>query len=570
MGAPTTRMPAAVPLDGGAAERPWWTSAWIAPAVAVLVYLHTCWFGFVIDDGVQIGQNATTHSLRNIPSFFFGDIFKVFNGLSSNYYRPLFWSTLALEYQVFGLHEWGYHLVNVLAHALACLLVYRLALAMGLRRGAAVLAGVLFAVQPAHVEAVAWISAIPEMMMASCVIGSLLLYLEFRERGGVRTIALAALLFLAGLWFKETAMVLPLLIVMYEAAFGRLALAFRPRVLIAYGGAFTLYLVSRAIAISGFFRPDTKIPFSVEMLTWPEVLAFYLRHLLLPIGQSAYYDHYYVAGFGRAFWLPTLAIVAAVAVVALMARFSSRRRLIAFCATAAAVSMVPVLHLRVFLWRELAHDRYLYLASVFFCVALAALLANLRWPKIARAVAIAALLGAYTAVLVAESLPWRSEIEVYRHARAIAPENVRPKYGYAVELLSRGRVDEAEQQLNDVVRLAPNWFEPRFGLGQIAFAQGRYADAERQFAGALAVRPDLTGEVLLAAARMRMQHFAAAEQPLRDAIALAPATPGLHLELGRCLAAQKRAEEAKAEFNREIAANTRYSNAAREELARLQ
>jgi protein O-mannosyl-transferase len=546
----------------------WWTSAWIAPLVAVAAYLHTCWFGFVIDDGVQIGQNATTHSLRNIPSFFFGDIFKVFNGLSSNYYRPLFWSTLAIEYRAFGLHEFGYHLVNVLAHALACFLVYRLALAFGLRRSVAALAAVLFAVQPAHVEAVAWISAIPEMMMASCVIASLLLYLQFRERGEIKTITVAALLFLVGLWFKETAMVLPLLIVFYEAAFGRLGQAFRPRVLIGYGAAFAVYLVSRSVAISGLFRADTVIPFRVEMLTWPEVLAFYLRHLLLPIGQSAYYDHYYVAGFGRAFWLPALALVAALAVVALFVRYSRHRRLLAFCAAAAAISIVPVMHLRVFLWREVAHDRYLYLPSVFFCVALAAVLAELRRRNVARAAAVV-LIAAYTAVLAVESLPWRSEIEVYRHARVVAPENVRPKYGYAVELLNRGRVDEAAQQLTDVVRLAPNWFEPRFGLAQIAFSHERYADAETALVAALAVRPDPNADVLLAVARMRMGHFADAVQPLRDALALAPATPGLHLQLGRCLAALNRTSEARAEFNLEIAASARYADLARQELARL-
>jgi tetratricopeptide (TPR) repeat protein len=550
-------------------RQPWWTSAWIAPALAVLVYLHTCWFGFVIDDGVQIGQNATTHSLRNIPSFFFGDIFKVFNGLSSNYYRPLFWTTLAIEYRFFGLHEWGYHLANVLAHALVCFLVYRLAKAMELDRGVAALAAALFAVQPAHVEAVAWISAIPEMMMAACVIGSLLLYLDFRRSGDAKKLALAALLFLAGLWFKETAMVLPLLIAVYEAACGRLAKALHPRVLIAYGSAFVVYLVSRSIAISGFFRPDTPVPFTVEMLTWPEVLWFYLRHLLLPIRQSAYYDHYYVAGFGRAFWLPALAIVAAAAVYALLARFSPRRRLLTFCGVAAAIGMLPVLHLRVFLWRELAHDRYLYLASVFFCLALAALISDLRWPGIARTAVAVALLTVYAGAVVVESLPWRSEIEVYRHARVIAPENVRPKYGYAVELLSRGRVDEAEQQLRDVVVLAPNWFEPRFGLGQIAFSQGRYDDADRHIAMALTVRPDLEADVLLAAARMRMGRFAAAEQPLRDAIALAPATPGLHFQFGRCLAASGKSDEARPEFDFEINHGTPYAGAAQQELSRL-
>jgi tetratricopeptide (TPR) repeat protein len=299
------------------------------------------------------------------------------------------------------------------------------------------------------------------------------------------------------------------------------------------------------------------------------VLVFYIRHLLIPIGQSAYYDHFYVSGFARAFWMPALVVLATIAAVALLARFSPHLRLMVFCALCAAVSIVPVLHLRVFMWRELAHDRYLYLPSVFFCVALAALLVETRRPRPPRGFVIAGLVVAYAAILVAESLPWRSDVDLYRHAREIAPENVRPKYGYAVELLKQGRSAEAAQQLQDVVRLAPNWFEPRYGLAQIAFAEQRYADAERELLGALAVRPDAGADVVLAAARMRMGNFAAAEQPLRDALALSPSTPGLHLNLGRCLAQQKRIDEAKAEFSLEIAAATPYADAAREELLKI-
>ena len=549
--------------------RSWWTSAWVAPMVAIAAYLHTCWFSFVLDDDFITGRGSIAQSLANIPSFFVTDAFqRAVGGIHSRYFRPLYWMTFALEWRAFGLHAWGGHLVNVLAHALVCFLVYRFALALRLDRAAAALAAVLFAVHPVHVETISYIACVGEMMMLAALLASFVFYLDYRRDGRTLSIALAVVFFLAGLWSKEMTIVLPVLILLYEAFFGRVAEAFRPRVLISFGSALAVYLVFRSVAIPGLYTPDHQVSLFVALLTVPQIIAFYAAHLLAPISQSTFYEQYYVVNFGRAFWAPLVIVVALVAVIVIGLRKTKWDPLLTFCAIATAVSLAPVLDVRAFTWRELAHDRYAYLPSVFVCIAIAVLLRRISAVNVRR-LATAALLIAYAALLVVATLAWRNPVTVFARGIETAPTNVRPRYGYAMEMLARGNRAEATRQFTEIVKWAPNWFEPRSGLAQIAFSEGRYADAEQYISSALAIRPDADGFVLLAGARMRLGNFAGAEQPLRDAIKLAPSTPGLHFNLGRCLAEQHRSDAAKAEFNAEIAAGTRYADAARGELSHL-
>lgn len=71
-------------------------------------------------------------------------------------YRPVTVLSFRLNYLAGGFDPWGYHLVNVLLHSVACALFARLAARLlGPRSPAAWLAALLFVVHPIHTEAVA-------------------------------------------------------------------------------------------------------------------------------------------------------------------------------------------------------------------------------------------------------------------------------------------------------------------------------------------------------------------------------------------------------------------------------
>jgi 4-amino-4-deoxy-L-arabinose transferase-like glycosyltransferase len=184
------------------------------PAVvaAVLPYLHTLGFAFVFDDHGQIVGSPRVQSWSHLPGYFTGDVWRSPVGFPGNYYRPLFLLWFLVNYTVFDAWPPGWHLTSVLAHALASVLVWLTARRLAGPQ-AGLIAGVLFALHPVHVEAVAWVSGATEPLLAVCVLGSFWTYLRSLEPGASglwRELSLLA--YGLALLSKETAVVLPLLL----------------------------------------------------------------------------------------------------------------------------------------------------------------------------------------------------------------------------------------------------------------------------------------------------------------------------------------------------------------------
>jgi hypothetical protein len=94
-------------------------------------------------------------------------------------YSPVQLLVHALAWQAFGAETPGHHLINVALHSAASLLLVAFFLSTGIPRAAALLAGVVFLVHPANVEAVAWISQLKSTL---AMLLSLVALLAWRRR----------------------------------------------------------------------------------------------------------------------------------------------------------------------------------------------------------------------------------------------------------------------------------------------------------------------------------------------------------------------------------------------------
>ena len=128
-------------------------------AVVFLFYMDTLWFAFVHDDAFQIVGNAWLRSWKYLPRYFTADVWgferSTYRG---TFYRPIFLLWFRLQYLVFGLRPWGWHLCTVYCHLGVTLLAYYTAAALLKDRLAALSATLIFGLHPTHAEAVAWVS----------------------------------------------------------------------------------------------------------------------------------------------------------------------------------------------------------------------------------------------------------------------------------------------------------------------------------------------------------------------------------------------------------------------------
>lgn len=100
-------------------------------------------------------------------------------------YRPLCVLTFRLNYLLGGFHPWGYHLVNVLLHCLATVLMVRVARHVLPRTKSCVgptLAGLVFAAHPVHTEAVAGIVGRADLAACNLYLLSFLAYTAHVKR----------------------------------------------------------------------------------------------------------------------------------------------------------------------------------------------------------------------------------------------------------------------------------------------------------------------------------------------------------------------------------------------------
>jgi len=148
--------------DGGEASA--WPGSW--PVLLFLAFFALAYVTlqnglhgpFVSDDGGYIVSNPYLRelSMENLVAFFDPTSPAQIHAVGN--YAPVHLTLHALEYQIFADDVFGYHLVNLLFHALSAVLLVALLLRSGVPGIAALLGGALFTVHPANVQAVVWVS----------------------------------------------------------------------------------------------------------------------------------------------------------------------------------------------------------------------------------------------------------------------------------------------------------------------------------------------------------------------------------------------------------------------------
>ena len=525
-------------------------------ALTFLAYIGTLGFPFVYDDFPQIVHNPFLQSWAELPGYFSARIWNRGWGIAggaARFYRPVFFLWLLVNRTLFGLHPWGWHLAAVLAHLGVTFLVYRLTAELTRDKWTALIAALVFGAHPVHIEGVAWVSGATEPVLALPLLGSLLGFVHYRKTASLPALASSLTLFALALLAKETALAFPIAVAALcifspdlpkrEPGVRKLVRSTATAV-VPFLVLDVLYIAVRWSIFRGWPAPASPVGLRTMALTWPSVLLFDVKHLVWPANLSLFYDTLFVTSASlRDFWLPVLIVGAIVALLVATACKSGNRTvasLVAFALVWMLATILPTLNLRAFHWREIAHDRYLYLPSVGFVMLLALTIRHLRITEArlfggpAFQVACTAVLGVtLCASTVYQSALWGSPLGLYYHAATVAPNNVAALGLLADELAARGRLEEAIDAYQRVVRVAPKWGEAWLQLGATSFRAGHYAEAEAQLVRATELdsgNPDAF--YVLGLDRIQLQRPREAEAALQQAISLEPSGSGFHVALG--------------------------------------
>jgi len=288
-------------------------------AVAIIVYLNALPNGFTFDDGFYVLNN------RAVVTVSLGGLFQP---TRNNVFRPTTMASFALNWAAAGARPFGFHLVNVLLHAGAVVLLYLVLgiLLESVSHGTiiAFATALLFAVHPLHTEAVASIAARSELLAAGLLLAAWFVHLNDKPIS-------ALLCFLLALLSKESAVTFVVLVLAGDYARGKWKAAWRYGSIAGLAG---LYLVLFWRIEGGRFgerdvffldNPLASFPTQLRILNAFRIAWKYVALLVYPATLS--YDYSYNAIRLYATWRhAAIAVVAALAVVAVWIWAARNRR----------------------------------------------------------------------------------------------------------------------------------------------------------------------------------------------------------------------------------------------------
>lgn len=471
---------------------------------SIAVYANTLINGFVYDDYGTIVNNTFMKDFHNLP-YLFKKEYLAHSGEVT--YRPVVTLTYFLDYALYGLNPWGYHLTNILLHAANSVLMFvflnlldgesKAKRSERLNTGA-LLAFLIFASHPVLTEAVNAISFREDLLAFFFYMAALSFYLIIRRNfishrnSFIYFIyAVSCILYFLALLSKEMAATFPLIVYCYEWVYmdrgkERLRSILSNRYNAGYIAITLVYLYLR---FSYFYNPIEKNlsgpPLIDRIITIPWLIISFIKLTIFPVLLSADYEIVLI----KSVFSPSVIVCSFVIFSFLSLAFVKKNRDISFGIFFFIIALAPVYNII-----PIAHpfaERYIYLPVIgFVIIAWSAIDIISETRKRALLIPLLIILSLYSLAVVRRNSVWRDQYSLWSDTVKKMPGSSMAHNNLGLVYYRQGRLAEAIQELKKGIRLKPDYPENYFALAQVYHKQGQFKNAEQEFVIAIALSPN--------------------------------------------------------------------------------
>lgn len=456
--------------------------------ITVIVFFNTLFFEFVWDDNYQIITNYDIRTLEGLLKLIFSPIPSM-----PNYYRPTFIISLYMDYGLWGLNPLGYHLTNLILSILNNILIFFISSMIFKNNRIGFITAIIFAIHPTHAEPVAYISARNELICTFFLFLSLIFYLKFRL--GTKkslTIILSTVFYFFSLLSKENAVIMPLLIFLYELSFHKNDINKSFKFLFFFVLATLIYFLLRL----KFTTLSENAPLIHRLLTFPKIFVYDLFLLFFPFFHKTFYQVDIINNFfDKYFLFYLLFLIIFLSGSLIISKYDKR---LFFCLKWVFITLIPVSTLITLIYPTLIAERYLYLPSVGFSMFLAVIFNDIYdlsykkkpFLKIVLKYLFFVVSIIFAIVTIFRNLDYKSNMDFWYHAKRKAPYEPYVLDKWAQICLEKKYFPQAEIEF---LKLAgSDFYNPQVHhrLGNLYREWGKYNLAEQSYYKSLEVAPD--------------------------------------------------------------------------------
>lgn len=533
--------------------------------VAALVYANSLANGFAYDDVHIIRDNAQVHGL-DLRLALSRPWWPEPYGQELALWRPATSGVFSVLHALGGGSPLPFHMANVVGHVATSLLVLLLCAAL-MPLAAALVAALVFAVHPTHVEAVANAVGLAEILSALAAVAACWVHVRGPHRSGWGRALAVGTLYAVAFGAKESGVTVPGLVLLVDAARRELRLgdvrrylADRWRVYLVMAGVGAALLYARVQVLGGLAAPFgplggdllAEIP---RIWTLGEVWTHYVRLWVFPLDLSADYSPNVIPISVSWHATNTLGVGLALAVLGTslvlwrrgeMSPSALSARAAAFGVVWFVIAISPISNV-VFLSGVTLAERTLYLPTVGLAAATGWLVARMHRQRPRAALTLVALaLALGSARTWTRNPAWRDNKAVFDTMLAEVPHSGKSQWVIGDGFISQGQVSQGLYSYRAAVNLLDAHYTLLTAIAQQMVKLEDYRTAE--FLAELAWRSTPTLSLapsLLAWTRAEVGDAPGTERWARRSLALYPRDPLRHYLLAWALAAQGRFDEAR-------------------------
>jgi protein O-mannosyl-transferase len=527
----------------------------------LVVYWPVSHFKFInYDDNAWITENPYVRgglTLRGVGW--------AFTNFTYDHWMPLTWLVRMLECQLFGLNSGAHHLVNVLLHIANTLLLFSLLNSMTRAPWRSGFVAALFALHPLHVESVAWVTELKDMLSTCLWMTTICAYVSYVRRLNIHSFSsrvfygLALTSFALGLMAKPMVVTLPFVLLLLDYwPLGRTRWVKLP--------------ISEVKQRPLSQLVKEKLPF-LALTVVSSVVTFRAQRVagaIVSVADVSIGDRLanavvsYSSYIGKAFWPSRTALFYPYQTWPLSTVISAAVVLIGISSAVVWLAKRHPHFIVGWLWylgvlapvigfvqvgNQAMADRYTYLPSIGLFIMVAwsipkSLLSQRVVKSIASTTAVA-LLSLCAALCWRQVGYWRNSETLFRHSLEVTKANWLAHNNLGKALLDNGRVQESIGHFEQAVAIKPDYAVAHDNLGSALAQEGRLQEAAEQFDLALRIQPSLAdAHYNMGRALLQMNRLPEAITHYKQAAQLNPYDVDAQFELGNALMALGNVQEA--------------------------